>query len=1474
MILMRYSKICFLICIVLFFISISCVSAEVVNETVNNLSSISDDFEVSDEVYLSSQDEEVISANEGSYWDLYSQISGSSSSLSLSKDYKFDSSNFWDTYSYFHLYDGVSITKSITINGNGHSIDGDGQARIFSITASNVVLKNIVFKNALYDHGGAIYWKALRGTVSNCTFINCTAYDGAAIFGLNTSLTIENSKFLENYAYFSGGAVYQMYGSLSVNNCYFYSNGANDGGAIGIDAYNSLKIINSNFTYNYAYRYGGAVATSFNSVLTCTNCKFNFNEAYKGDDVYNILLSEILDTSSDVNSLIQYFPDEVTSFPEYYNLRNEGYLTPIKNQGTDGNCWAFAAMAALESALLKATGVSYDFSENNLKNLAAKFSDYGKNIEVNDGGNYWMAISYFASWLGPINESYDPYADDGNLFSDFFMPLLHMHIQDVAFVKRTSVSDLNVIKKAIMMYGAVATNFHSDSKYTSGANIYCPDDLSTNHAVAIVGWNDTYSKNNFKTTPEGDGAWIIKNSWGSNNGDNGYYYISYYDKTLALDKHGYSYVFVFNNTVDYEKIYQHEFIRTSNFWWDSAEDNINESQMVKNTIWFKNIYTAKDDEFLAAVSTWFDYDMTFDMTINVTHNGKSSVYSQTSFTKAGYHTIKLNKYIPLQKGDTFSITFKFKGIYWFAAYDDSLGLRNFSTPGISYSSWNGVDWRDLYDYNDVASSSSFSSICAVNSTLTILNFDSPKVSDSFNVAVRVTDQFGNLVNNGNVTFMFNNTRYVLNTTDGIANLTLKLNKSGIYNLNCTFNAHNYYSSTNSLQFQVLKHTSDLIVNVNNINYNQNLTVNVTLSSNATGKVFIKIDDSNKANVTVKNNNASYTFSNLKAGNYKLNVTYYGDEYYYSISKNTTFKVNKISSSVAISNIASVIYGNNLNISYSITDGATGNINVSIYKNNILINSNLTNKKSISFSNLDAGTYTVIVKYLGDNNFLASNKSSIFTILKATSSISINGANNIFYGEVINIVPNLVNGTSGNYTLLYNSNILKTGLLTKNIQFNDLNAGNYTLALINFGDANHNSSNASVKFEVFKINSNLNIAPISAVTYGNDLIVSVTLHSSYTGYVKVSIFKDNKLISNKTVNNLNAIFKNLNAGEYNVTVEILNDTNYYNTFVKTFAYVNKANSNVGVVAPLNITYGDDFTANISLINATNSIYNLYYNNNLLKSGNASSKLTFTNLNYGNYILEVINTESNNYKESSHTFSFKVLKSDVILSLNVLNVIYNNNITIPFNINATGNVNVLIYKNKQLIINKTTDVNDKEFKILLNASDYDVVLNYFGDLNHNPSSINSNFIVYKATSSIEIKKLANITYSEDLNIEVTLTNGSATYYELIQNNNIIKTGNNLNIPNLAAGEYTIQITNLGDENHNQSIVKSNFKVNKLMPIITINPINDIIYNKTVIADFNINIPSAINIILLKENILISNQTSNGGSVDFDNLDFGNY
>ena len=100
-----------------------------------------------------------------------------------------------------------------------------------------------------------------------------------------------------------------------------------------------------------------------------------------------------------------------TVYPSKYDLRTLGKVTPVRDQGTSGSCWAFSTYGSLESSILVSTGQSLDLSENNLKNTAG--FDWGPN----SGGNDMMSTAYLTRWSGPVSESADPYQSVEHDFS-------------------------------------------------------------------------------------------------------------------------------------------------------------------------------------------------------------------------------------------------------------------------------------------------------------------------------------------------------------------------------------------------------------------------------------------------------------------------------------------------------------------------------------------------------------------------------------------------------------------------------------------------------------------------------------------------------------------------------------------------------------------------------------------------------------------------------------------------------------------------------------------------------------------------------------------------------------------------------------------------------------------------------------------------------------------------------------------------
>ncbi|MDD2229252.1 MAG: C1 family peptidase [Candidatus Cloacimonetes bacterium] len=225
--------------------------------------------------------------------------------------------------------------------------------------------------------------------------------------------------------------------------------------------------------------------------------------------------SHIPERNTDIADPSIFLPS-TREFPLVYDLRQMNGLTHIRNQGYTSACWCFSCCAALESRwLLSGYGI-YDLSENNI------YYGHGYTGE-HIGGNRIMSTTYLMRGVGPVLESQDPFQFDTGQY--------HVGLTPAAFVPEAvwlpQELDISIIKQSIMDYGALDTamNF-SDSFFNSTNNSYYYPGYpgaDTNHLVNIVGWDDNY------LVAGGTGAWIVRNCWGTDWGDDGYFYVSYHD---------------------------------------------------------------------------------------------------------------------------------------------------------------------------------------------------------------------------------------------------------------------------------------------------------------------------------------------------------------------------------------------------------------------------------------------------------------------------------------------------------------------------------------------------------------------------------------------------------------------------------------------------------------------------------------------------------------------------------------------------------------------------------------------------------------------------------------------------------------------------------------------------------------------------------------------------------------------------------
>jgi len=398
------------------------------------------------------------------------------------------------------------------------------------------------------------------------------------------------------------------------------------------------------------------------------------------------------------------------TFPARYDLRDLGYVTPVRNQDPYGTCWAHSAFAAIESNLLKNGNGATDLSEWHLAyfayldDISFTPTDLYDNV-YNQGGCDWRAVAVLARWRGAVDESSCPYGVSEPTGNE----TVTLHLQNAYYLDPSPESIFGLplygpdVKQALMDYGAVSISLKWDQTNWSLVfndttnSYYNPADGGGGHAVTVVGWDDNYSRDNFILTPQDDGAWIVRNSYGSSWGESGYFYLSYYDPNL---KHGVSYVV--QPADNYEYVHQYDELGwVGNFGGGE-------------TALFANIFDAERAEQVEAIS-FYNPQYNSQYVISICDECESGNPSSGipkldglsgTLYEPGYHTIDLPTPLPITQGHKFSVIL---GLYtpdwnYPMSYEYSLaGYSDCATaqPGQSFYIY-GENWIDLTTHDPTA----------------------------------------------------------------------------------------------------------------------------------------------------------------------------------------------------------------------------------------------------------------------------------------------------------------------------------------------------------------------------------------------------------------------------------------------------------------------------------------------------------------------------------------------------------------------------------------------------------------------------------------------------------------------------------------------------------------------------------------------------------------------------------------------------
>ena len=330
-----------------------------------------------------------------------------------------------------------------------------------------------------------------------------------------------------------------------------------------------------------------------------------------------------------------------TDLPARYDCREAGKAPVIKSQGETGTCWALSATSALEAALLPAERRIFSADHMSLNN--------GFEITQEEGGDYRMIMAYLSGWYGPVLEEEDPYGD-GVSASGL---QASVHVQEMIILQG---EDEEAFKKMILAHGPVQSSLYMDRKTTSQTLSYYNEETCSyyydlekraTHDVLILGWDDAWSRENFKTAPSRDGAWICQNTWGTDFGEDGIFYVSYEDASFRRSGIAYTWV---DARSQYDKIYQ-----ADQCGWQGRQG------YDLADCCFANVYTAGEEEVFEAAG-FYSTGKHSDYKVYLVHDfagtfsfAHARLVAEGSLEGIGYFTVPAERQESLKAGERFAV---------------------------------------------------------------------------------------------------------------------------------------------------------------------------------------------------------------------------------------------------------------------------------------------------------------------------------------------------------------------------------------------------------------------------------------------------------------------------------------------------------------------------------------------------------------------------------------------------------------------------------------------------------------------------------------------------------------------------------------------------------------------------------------------------------------------------------------------------
>lgn len=420
-----------------------------------------------------------------------------------------------------------------------------------------------------------------------------------------------------------------------------------------------------------------------------------------------------------------YSPYVSDSLPKKYSLIDVNQTTAVKNQGNLGICWAFSALESIETGLIKKNYAdqSLSLSETHLAYCAF----HGTNNDANDptraetftsgslkwtklGGNKYYSTATLSRRYGPVYDSMYP-LNLAQMANNQDAAGSTVSILDSVIEKKLSISRLknsywlyeintgnyqyksrasriNDVKAFIYHYGAVEIGIKSNSGYDPATNsIFHAQSATPDHSVVLIGWDDTKI-----TAAQQPGAFLLQNSWGTDAGENGYFWVSYEDRSLKSPA-----FYEMENLSDTQEIL-HQYDGTGYGSYVNSAANPATSEPVSGA----NVFTALQNQYLKQVSFYapasaLSYEIKIYRYVDSSPDTGELVYIHTGSNKfAGYYTVSLEQNIPLAAGEKFAVQLTFQNSNGYLPCEKSNNRIYTASGGQSYI-YDGSRWLDMMD---------------------------------------------------------------------------------------------------------------------------------------------------------------------------------------------------------------------------------------------------------------------------------------------------------------------------------------------------------------------------------------------------------------------------------------------------------------------------------------------------------------------------------------------------------------------------------------------------------------------------------------------------------------------------------------------------------------------------------------------------------------------------------------------------------